>query len=161
AVGSPCSMADRMRVTSLMASARAAEKVGCCRFYKPPVAVAIKRQGGERTRVAQPAVDDRSGGPVGGAVGCARRSAQPMSQTSNAQPAPDRHADAACGGRCDLRRGRQPGAATQPSRELGPATPAGLEFVETPPRQGKRGNQTLRGRPRYTNARRDPQRLIL
>src|SRR5262249_27258807 len=62
---------------------------------------------------------------------------------------------------CDLRRGRQPGAATQPSRELGPATPAGLEFVETPPRQGKRGNQTLRGRPRYTNARRDPQRLIL
>jgi hypothetical protein len=34
-------MADRMRVTSLMASARAQEKVGWCRFYPPAIAVAI------------------------------------------------------------------------------------------------------------------------
>src|SRR5215475_4930590 len=36
-------MADRIRVTSLMESARA-ERVGWCRFYQPLVALAIKRQ---------------------------------------------------------------------------------------------------------------------
>jgi hypothetical protein len=41
----PCSMADRMRVTSLMRSARATEEVGWYRFYQPRVAIAIERQG--------------------------------------------------------------------------------------------------------------------
>src|SRR5262249_18543943 len=36
-------MADRIRVTWLMAAAHAGEEVGWCRFYQSPVAVAMKR----------------------------------------------------------------------------------------------------------------------
>jgi hypothetical protein len=63
-----------MRVTSLMASAHAAEKIGWCRFYQPSIAIAINRQVSKGTRVSQLAVDRRSGGTVGGGVGCVFRS---------------------------------------------------------------------------------------
>src|SRR5262249_21833817 len=91
-------MADRMRVTSLMASARAAEKVGCCRFYKPPVAVAINRhqalgaRGGLIDRCRKPQMRNllrtdtpRSMCPTGAANG-PRNAACRRSRTTRAAP---------------------------------------------------------------------------